>query len=125
MRLPDRYCGRCRTAHSGRCPRLTERMDGARARGYSKRWDRLSLLVRSREPLCRRCRAGGRIVTAECVDHIVPVRIAPERIYDLANLQPLCARCNAIKAVEDAGRYGIEISKSKEGGRVTPIPTTT
>lgn len=37
------------------------------------------------------------------VDHIVPLRQAPERKYDLANLQPLCRSCHSTKTGRDRG----------------------
>ncbi|MEM7529644.1 MAG: HNH endonuclease signature motif containing protein [Pseudomonadota bacterium] len=50
-----------------------------------------------------RCRACGRPGRLE-VDHIKPVREAPELAYALENLQSLCARCHTEKTNAETGR---------------------
>lgn len=62
----------------------------ARQQGYNKRWDRLSRLYRRQHPLCRGCLALGRTVLTYCTDHIVPHKGDAARMWDTANLQPLC-----------------------------------
>ena len=85
--------------------RLHDRQRGsAAARGYDAAWTRLRRRVIREEPLCRACRDEGRVTRAEMVDHIVPVRQAPERRLDRANLQPLCRPCHHRKTLED-GSY--------------------
>lgn len=67
---------------------------------HDSRWARLSHLKRKGEPLCRLCHAGGRIVPAAVVDHIVP--LADGGTHEESNLMPLCKRCHdAIKTPTD------------------------
>lgn len=40
-------------------------------------------------PHCARCGLAG-----EEVHHLVPRKVAPERVYDLTNLQTLCRECH-------------------------------
>ena len=87
-----------------------------RARGYDRDWERLRRWHLNQEPLCRYCKEAGRVTPGSVVDHIVPIREAPERRLDPSNLQTLCAgkgtpQChNTIKAAEErgAGRRGCD-----------------
>ncbi len=54
------------------------------------------------DPLCRACRAAGRIRPATELDHIVP--LFKGGTDDDANLQGLCADCHADKTREDLGQ---------------------
>lgn len=74
----------------------------AGAHVYStKRWERLRFLALRRDGFaCVKCEARGRLE----VDHIEPIRRAPERAYDLGNLQSLCAPCHSQKTNEELGR---------------------
>ena len=115
-------CWRLTTSRSGRCdehPRSdwrtrAERRDSARAsdarrpsaseRGYDWRWHRLRTTYLAAHPLCAHCMAQGRVVPAEEVDHIVPLREGGPRL-DRRNLQALCRKCHRRKtARERAGR---------------------
>jgi hypothetical protein len=53
---------------------------------YGPDWQRLRARFLHHHRVCRLCSAP-----AKHVDHIVPVRRAPERRLDWTNLQPLCA----------------------------------
>ena len=44
-------------------------------------------------PLCRPCAASGFTVAAAEIDHIVPVKQAPDRFLDRSNWQPICRPC--------------------------------
>jgi 5-methylcytosine-specific restriction protein A len=48
--------------------------------------------------------AQGRIVPAECVDHVVPLRHGGSN--DESNLQALCASCHSRKTVLRDGGFG-------------------
>jgi 5-methylcytosine-specific restriction enzyme A len=61
-------------------------------------------------PLCVRCLAAGRITAASVLDHIIPIRTAPERQHDPSNWQSLCAGkgtsdCHRLKTIEDKRLY--------------------
>lgn len=66
----------------------------AASRGYDATWRRLREHMLRAEPLCRMCQALGRLTPATVVDHIVPIREAPERRLDQSNLQCLCKGCH-------------------------------
>lgn len=63
-------------------------------RYQGRRWQRLRLVVLNASPMCAHCHEAP----AQVVDHITPVRLAPDRFYDLTNLQPLCHRCHNVKS---------------------------
>lgn len=68
-------------------------------RGYGKDWEALAAMHLAEHPYCIRCEAMGRINGKRGrdglrVDHIVPVRMAPERRLDETNLQTLCIDCD-------------------------------
>lgn len=66
----------------------------------SSRWKAVRLTALRRDDFaCRHCGARGRLE----VDHIIPVRDAPERAFDLDNLQTLCPSCHARKTRIEVG----------------------
>ena len=67
----------------------------------SRRWKALRLQALRRDGFqCVQCGARTRLE----VDHIEPVRDAPERAFDLDNLQTLCAADHALKTRVETGR---------------------
>jgi 5-methylcytosine-specific restriction endonuclease McrA len=71
------------------------------ARGYGAAWEKVRAAVLRDEPLCRPCRARGRVTAATAVDHIRPR--ARGGTDDRENLQPICAACHEAKTLEDRG----------------------
>ena len=66
----------------------------------SRRWKALRLQALRRDGWrCVECGARGGLE----VDHIKPVRDAPECAFDLANLQSLCPSCHARKTRLEIG----------------------
>lgn len=64
------------------------------------RWKALRLLALRRDGhRCVKCSARGRLE----VDHVVSVRDAPERAFDLDNLQSLCPVCHGSKTRHEMG----------------------
>ncbi len=77
-------------------------------RVYDRRWQRVSKLRLSIEPLCRACTAIGRITGATESDHIIPISQGGA-VYDLENTQSLCKPCHSRKtACENAFGKHIE-----------------
>jgi len=65
-----------------------------------KRWPALRLAAKRRDGFqCVKCGAVGRLE----VDHIIAVREAPERSFDLENLQTLCPSCHSAKTKLEVG----------------------
>ncbi|MBD2840769.1 HNH endonuclease [Erythrobacter rubeus] len=63
------------------------------------RWPALRIAAKRRDGwACIQCGSKHRLE----VDHIVPVRDAPERAFDLENLQTLCCSCHARKTKKEA-----------------------
>lgn len=60
----------------------------------TKEWRRLRAHVLKHEPICRMCKAEGRVSAASHVDHIIRHNNDPKLFYDLTNLQPLCPHCH-------------------------------
>ncbi len=71
----------------------------------SRRWRALRLEHLAAEPLCRECGKRGRVVAAEMVDHVIPIRQGGTR-YDHCNLQSLCNSCHGRKQIEEGSRFG-------------------
>jgi len=78
-------------------PRLPDHREQSQKRGYDSTWRALSKQVRNEEPLCRHCLREGRVEAATCVDHIVPISIAPDLRLVRSNLQALCHACHTRK----------------------------
>jgi 5-methylcytosine-specific restriction protein A len=57
-------------------------------------WKALRLNQLRSEPLCRMCKAEGRIKAASVCDHITPHRGDTALFHDPANLQSLCKPCH-------------------------------
>ena len=55
-------------------------------------------------PLCRPCAANGFTVAAAEIDHIVPVKHAPDRFLDASNWQPICRPCHEVKTATETRR---------------------
>lgn len=55
-----------------------------------------------REPLCRKCKAKGRVTAATIRDHVIP--LAEGGTDDDENIQPLCQTCSDVKTAEEAKR---------------------
>lgn len=65
-----------------------------------RRWSGLRLQALRRDGF--QCVECGTRVGLE-VDHIKPVREAPEKAFDLNNLQVLCKRCHSAKTRREVG----------------------
>lgn len=64
------------------------------------RWPALRLAAKRRDGF--KCVTCGSRLRLE-VDHVEPVRDAPERAFDLGNLQTLCGPCHARKTKIEVG----------------------
>lgn len=75
----------------------------------TRRWKALRLIALRRDGFrCVECRAPGRLE----VDHIRPVREAPELAFELSNLQSLCAACHGRKTAREVGLPPLDPRKS-------------
>ncbi|MFC4169617.1 HNH endonuclease signature motif containing protein [Teichococcus aestuarii] len=73
----------------------------ARQRGYDAQWERLRAEVLRERPCCEAPGCGSR--ERLNVDHIVSVRLAPERRLDRTNLRVLCQPCHSARTARDQG----------------------
>ncbi len=69
----------------------------------NKRWRARRAEQLSREPLCKICKADGRVIPATVADHVVPHR-GDERLFWCGELQSLC------KFHHDSTKKRIELS---------------
>ena len=83
--------------------------DEIRKTRSTRRYRKWRLRVLSQEPLCRPCGKAGFTVAAEELDHIVPLSVAPEGLWDKAAVQPICRPCHEAKSAEE-NRIHIETS---------------
>ncbi len=78
------------------------------SRFYDRRvWrDRVQPLQLAREPLCRMCKAAGRIQPATQVDHVMPIDEGGDPV-DEANLQSLCDEHHGMKTRQEHGATNV------------------
>lgn len=75
-------------------------------RGYNYRWRKLAKDFLRKNPLCVHCEAEGRTEAATQTDHITPHRNNQKLMWDMNNLQPLCATHHAKKTSAEDGGFG-------------------
>lgn len=97
--MPQKALKPCK--HPG-CPNLTDGLycqqhkplhpdrPSAAKRGYGYRWRQVRARYLRKHPLCVKCLAEGRYVTATVVDHIIPFRNDDFLHWDENNFQALC-----------------------------------
>lgn len=66
----------------------------------SRKWRTLRALKLQKDPLCEECMRKGMLVSAQMVDHIIPINKGGAPL-DLNNLQSLCNHCHAVKTARD------------------------
>lgn len=72
-------------------------------RGYGSAWDKLRLVILSRDCyLCQPCKHNGRVTPATAVDHIKPK--SQGGTDDDDNLQAICGDCHAVKTAAEAAQ---------------------
>jgi len=87
-------------------------------------WTLQSIAERDREPLCRMCKAAGRLTPAVCIDHKIPIANGGS-MHDPENLQPLCASCHRKKsAIEGRERQAERGRFPTEGTVVLGAPAS-
>lgn len=75
-----------------------------------RRWSALRLMAKRRDQWkCVKCGSRYRLE----VDHIEAVRNAPDRAFDLSNLQTLCAPCHGAKTRLEAGHPELSPERQK------------
>lgn len=116
--------------HPG-CPKLTEGLycdehkplhpdrPSAAKRGYGSKWQRASKTYLRKHPLCVKCLAKGRFVTATVVDHIVPHRGDHYLMWSDTNWQALCMNLNERVGVNEGvfERFKTEILYDMTGAK--------
>lgn len=79
-----------------RTPTPTEEQAAERKKFYKRAaWRKCRAAKLALDPLCERCKARRVIEPATQVHHRVDVVVAPELVYDLGNLEALCAGCHS------------------------------
>lgn len=74
----------------------TTRVEGLSQPYANRRWRRLRRLQLQKEPLCRLCKAQGKIEPAVVADHVHSHR-GNRNAFWLNELQSLCKRCHDLK----------------------------
>lgn len=96
---PPKHCPAGHPPYTGRaCPECAakrravfdKRRPSARARGYTKAWEKARADFLATNPRCARCGS-----LASVVDHIRPHRGDRRLFWDRTNWQPLCASCHS------------------------------
>lgn len=108
MRYKLCRCGGVKEDHAGAvCPQCKTGAKKNRRTtteyGYDKQWQRLSVRVRTEQPLCEVCLKKEMVTPATEVHHIVPIDDAPWLRLERSNLMSLCNTChNSIHAMAGA-----------------------
>ena len=96
---------------------------------HTARWARMRriFLAQREHVFCVRCKAQGRFTAASVVAHIIPAEICGN-FWDTSNWQPLCKKCNAVKAAEDKRmiqehHQGVGASNLCDQSRRDPAPS--
>ena len=96
--------GPCEKHRRSRRRASDQRRGGARARGYTARWEEYSRYRLAAHPLCVRCLAKGKTQAGQVTDHIEPHRGDERLFWSPDNHQTLCKACHDRKtATEDGG----------------------
>ncbi len=103
--ITDDASGYCAT-HRGQAWGHDDRRPGARARGYTRRWEKARRVFLAEHPLCEECKASGELVPATVVDHGDPHRGDPEVFWDVARWRALCKPCHDRKTATEDGGFG-------------------
>lgn len=106
-------CGVLVQDGTSRCfkhPKLNSFTDKRRGnrhqRGYGAEWTKLRVIILKRDAgICQLCRAAGRIVFANEVDHIIPK--AEGGTDEESNLQAICKTCH-VKKTQQESKRGID-----------------
>lgn len=101
------FCKSCRHAFTGQSNKPRSQSI-VRQTIDNKHWDTVKAQVIARDgPICQNHRRHGRFLAFSGqqlqLDHIVPQEANPDRIWDLSNLENLCAACHARKTLEESG----------------------
>lgn len=64
------------------------------SRGYDHKWRKLRKYKIERDPLCEECKENGKLVPADEVHHIEPIKERPDLRLKLFNLKSLCIDCH-------------------------------
>lgn len=103
MQQPCLVCGalsqasRC-SAH--KLPKTNPMRPSSTQRGYGYQWQKLSTMLRARQPWCELCGSRDRNLT---VDHVIPQSLGGTN--ELGNLRVICTDCHL--------RYGATRKKAK------------
>lgn len=105
---------RCTAHRRDDMARDRSRRGSAYQRGYGgAKWQRFRERILKRDGyLCQRCLPGTRL--AKIVDHIVPVRVAPERFFDASNAWSLCRECDNEKKAEEEQHWPLDAYPPRE-----------
>lgn len=91
----------------------------ARARGYTRRWEKARATWLKAHPLCVYCERQGRVSAATVVDHVVPHKGDQMLFWDTSNWQSLCkTHHDATKQAEE--RRGMTLGATTSGDPLDP-----
>ena len=74
------------------------RFDQRRERN-TPRYKRMRRLFLAENPLCAVCAKAGKTVSADEIDHVIPVRKAPQHFWK--GWQAICRPCHEIKTAQE------------------------
>ena len=105
VKAGDLYCPEHLSLHPLPHPKSRTPRPSSASRGYGYKWRQVRKAYLNKHPLCVRCLAQGKFVTATVVDHIIPHRGNPDLLWNEANYQALCKPCHDRKTwTEDRKR---------------------
>ena len=76
--------------------------------------ERFVFLSDPKNALCVPCKKRGLIESAKEIDHIIPVKEAPDRFWDHTNWQGICRSCHLEKSAREARNESPEVAAWRE-----------
>ena len=67
----------------------------------SKEWRALRLIKLTEDVYCEECLKVDLYEIATEVDHIIDIKLAPDRFMDITNLQSMCQKCHSKKTFKE------------------------
>jgi 5-methylcytosine-specific restriction protein A len=81
---------------------------------HTREWTKIRRAALTREPLCRHCKAIGRVVAAQSIDHIIVPNGDVTLQRSLDNLMPLCHSHHSTKTRNQAKGNNIPYSLGRD-----------
>lgn len=98
----SRYCDKHKKLTDSEYNRFQRDLDTAKR--YGQEWRHIRKQYIQDHPLCEECEKQGRLIPAQEVHHIRPLKKGGT--HDTSNLMSLCTACHSAISARDGDRWG-------------------